>query len=88
MGDKLKKTEEHLLRLLALRKQQGTADRARARVGGASGVGARGGRRLASATAASTAKEKAAGGGESSRGRWRGRFFFFFFTGLWAIFGK
>lgn len=59
MGDKLKKTEEHLLRLLSLRKQQGTADRAKARGGG----GARG-RRIASATAASTAKEKAAGGGE------------------------
>lgn len=58
MGDKLKKTEEHLLRLLALRKQQGAADRARARGGGVRG------RRLASATAASSSKEKAAGGGE------------------------
>lgn len=56
IGDKLKKTEEHLLRLLALRKQQGTADRARAR-GGARG------RRVASATAASSSREKAAGGG-------------------------
>ncbi|CAN0168212.1 unnamed protein product [Scytosiphon promiscuus] len=52
MGDKLKKTEQHLLRLLALRKQQGAAGRARAR-----GVG---GRRLASATSASTMKERAA----------------------------
>eukprot|EP00903_Cladosiphon_okamuranus_P005837 g5778.t1 len=60
MGDKLKKTEEHLLRLLALRKQQGTADRARVR-GGARG------RRIASATAASTAKEKAASGARSEK---------------------
>lgn len=60
MGDKLKKTEEHLLRLLALRKQQGTADRARAR--GAAVAG----RRLAAATAASSSKEKATTGGEMS----------------------
>lgn len=33
MGDKLKKTEEHLLRLLSLRKQQSAAERARARGG-------------------------------------------------------
>eukprot|EP00752_Nemacystus_decipiens_P018211 g16340.t1 len=63
MGDKLKKTEEHLLRLLALRKQQGTADRARAR-GGGGGVRVR---RIASATAASTAKEKAAGGDRAEK---------------------
>ncbi|CAM9338179.1 unnamed protein product, partial [Ectocarpus sp. 12 AP-2014] len=61
MGDKLKKTEEHLLRLLALRKQQGTADRARAR--GAGGAG----RRLAAATAASSSKEKATTGGRSEK---------------------
>ena len=39
VGDKLKKTEEHLLRLLSLRKQQGAADRARARRGGRRVVG-------------------------------------------------
>lgn len=59
MGDKLKKTEEHLLRLLALRKQQSTADRAKAR-GGC-------GRRLASATAAASGSKgralAGAGGG-------------------------
>lgn len=54
MGDKLKKTEEHLLRLLALRKQQSAADRVKARGGG--------GRRLASATAASSNREKATAG--------------------------
>lgn len=50
IGDKLKRTEEHLLRLLALRKQQGVVDRARARVG----VGARRGG-VSAATAASRA---------------------------------
>lgn len=33
IGDKLKRTEEHLLRLLSLRKQQSAAERAKARAG-------------------------------------------------------